>query len=67
MQPIQLQQKLVEYTNAAADLAEHVRADIRRDGMYSNETVLKLSQFIEKAQALQKFIDILESNVVKLN
>lgn len=67
MQPVQLQQALVEYINASTDLAEQMRADLRRDGMYSNETVLKLSEYKQKAEKIQKLFDILQANMEQLN
>lgn len=67
MQPIQLQQALIEFISAATDLAEHMRADLRRDGYYSNETVLKLSEYKKSAEKIQKLFDILQSNMEQLN
>lgn len=67
MEQSELQEKLVSYMNSAANLAEQVRDDLRKGDKYSNETVLKLSQFIQESEKVSKFFDLLESRVVKYN
>ena len=67
MMPSELQEKLVQYMNAATDLAEQMRADLQKGDEYSNETVLKLSQFKQHAEKLQSFVDMLETNMRNYN
>lgn len=67
MQNSELQEKLVAYINAATALAEQVRQDLRKGDNYSNETVLRLSEFVEKAEKISKFIDLLETNMRNYN
>lgn len=67
MQQIELQMLLVAYMNAATDLAESIRADLRKGDTYSNETVLKLSQFKQMAEKVQGFVDMLEQTNLKYN
>lgn len=67
MNQAELQQKLVAYMDAATELAEQMRQDLRKGDSYSNETVLKLSEFMQQVQKLQKFVDMLHANNVKYN
>lgn len=67
MGSIELQEQIVAYMNAATDLAEQMRADLRNGDAYSNETVLKLSIFKKKAEALQSFLDMLETGMRNYN
>lgn len=67
MQQIELQMLLVAYMNAATDLAESIRADLHKGDTYSNETVLKLSQFKQMAEKVQGFVDMLEQTNLKYN
>jgi len=61
-----LQYKLIDYMDAATDLAESVIQDLRRNGKVSEETVIKLSQFRAKAEAIQKFVDMINKEVRNL-
>lgn len=63
----ELQQKLVAYMDAATDLAEQMRQDLRKGDNYTNETVLKLSEFMQQANKLQKFLDMLHETTLKYN
>ena len=67
MQQIELQAMLIDYMNAATELAESVRADLRKGDQYSNETVLRLSEFKALAEKVQGFVDMLETQMVKYN
>jgi hypothetical protein len=67
MFPSELQEKLVKYMNAATDLAEQMRADLKQGDEYTNETVLKLSEFKLHAEKLQSFVDMLETNMRNYN
>lgn len=63
----ELQQKLVAYMDAATDLAEQMRQDLRKGDQYSNETVLRLSEFMQQANKLQKVLDMLHETTLKYN
>lgn len=63
----ELQQKLVAYMDAATDLAEQMRQDLRKGDNYTNETVLKLSEFMQQAKKLQIFVDMLHQTTLKYN
>lgn len=67
MEQNKLQENLVAYVNAATLLAEQVRLDLRKGDNYSNETVLRLSEFVKQAEKIAKFIDILETNMRNYN
>lgn len=63
----ELQLKLTAYMDAAVELAEQMRQDLRKGDQYSNETVLRLSEFMQQVQKLQSFVDMLKINNVKYN
>ena len=65
--PNELQFKLVAYMDCATDLAESVRADLIRNGKVSEQTVLKLSEFVKSADNVQKFVDLLYKEVRTYN
>lgn len=46
-------QKLVTYVNAAADLAEALESDIKRDQKVSSKTVVALSRFVSAAHTFK--------------
>lgn len=60
-------EKLVQYVDSAANLAESVRRDLRLGDAYSDETVLALSEFIATSHAVKEMLDTLEDKNVKLN
>ena len=64
--------RLIEYINAATDLAEGVQGDIKSDKKtYSNETIIKLSKFIASANRFRHILDLVdqvsEGNKNRLN
>lgn len=59
--------KIVKYVNAAADLAEAMQADVRKGDKYTTRTITALARFFASAQALTKFLDMIEKDNVKLN
>lgn len=60
-------EKLVQYVDSAADLAEHMREDLRKGESYSDETVLALSRFVAISHAVKNMLDTLDEKNVKLN
>lgn len=58
---------MLDYMNAATELAESVRQDLRKGDAYSNETVLKLSQFKAMAEKVAKIVSLFEQQVVRFN
>lgn len=67
MVPNELQHKLVAYMDAATELAESMRADLRKGDAYSEKTVLRLSQFKAAAEKLNAFALLLNVDMLKLN
>lgn len=60
--------KLIKYVNAATDMAESLERDIKaKDRKVSNDTVLALSKFVAAANSVQKMLDQVERDTVKLN
>lgn len=59
--------KLVRYVNAASEMAESLTKDIKAGKAISNETVLAVSRFISASSSIQKMLDQVESDKVKLN
>ncbi len=60
-------QKLINYVNAATDLAESVEADVKKGKKLTSKTVLALSKFVSQANSFQKIVDQVQSNSVRLN
>lgn len=62
------QKALLDYVNAAADLAENVRRNIMHtDNTIDDKTVLALNAFIIANNAIKFLTDQLESKNTKLN
>jgi hypothetical protein len=63
-----LVEKLSAYVNAAADLAESVRIDIKHNnGVIENETVLALNRFIVASNEVAEITNALQPNKIRMN
>lgn len=60
------QKALLEYVNAAADLAECVKQNVRKGGKITNETVIALNNFIIASNEIKYLTIALEKNNLKL-
>lgn len=58
---------LVRYVDTASDLAESVKNDIVHNREVSDDTVLKLNQFIIAANAIQDLYDELSKDPLEEN
>ena len=59
--------KIVAYMDAATELAESIRLDIRAGDTISNETVLKLSEFMQAAAAAERSLALLNKMIRQYN
>ena len=59
--------KLVQYVNAASDLAEQCQKDIKNGKKYTTETVSKLGKFIIIANSFQTVLDEVQKTNIRLN
>ncbi len=66
MAPTELQYKLVEYIDAATDMAESIRADLALNGKVSEKSTLALVKFAKCAEALDKFTRLINDGVRQL-
>jgi hypothetical protein len=66
-----LQQKLLEYVNAATDLAESVKRNIVKSkkgiAVIDDETVIKLNKFMIAANHMKDFEKTLILNTININ
>lgn len=58
---------LTDYINAATDLAENVKRNIKKKNVIDNETVLALNNFIIAANSIAFLEDKLTASKMKLN
>lgn len=58
---------LSEFVNRAADLAEAVKKNVKKDMTITTETVIALNEFIIAANAAAYLTDQLNTNNMKLN
>ena len=59
--------ELFDYVNSASDLAEYLRADLKKGLTISNETILALDKFIKAAQAIKPLKNELNKAIIKNN
>ena len=53
---------LIKYVNTASDLAESVKNNIVHEGVITDETVLKLNEFIIASNAIQDLYEELSAD-----
>lgn len=58
---------LMTYVDAANTMAESMARDLARDKQYSNETVTAVARFVRAARQMQKELDMINRNNVRLN
>jgi hypothetical protein len=58
---------LVQYVNAAADLAEQCQADIKNGKKYTSETVSKLAKFITVSASFERILNKVQKGNEQLN
>lgn len=58
---------LVKYVNTASDLAEQIKDDIVHNRIVSDNTILKLNQFIIAANAIQDLYEELSKDPLEEN
>lgn len=62
-----LEMLLSEYVDAASDLAEHVKRNIKKNNVIDTKTIVALNKFIIAANQIDFLTDKLTASKLKLN